>query len=66
MVLVGPRLLERPGRLDAPTQVPAGTIAPTDLDLFHLTDDPADAIAIIRAFGDGSTDPEPAEEVEIR
>ncbi len=48
------------------TQVPAGTIAAADLDLFHLTDDPVDAISLIRAFGDGSTDPEPAEEIEIR
>jgi uncharacterized protein (TIGR00730 family) len=34
------------------TQVPAGTIAAADLKLFHLTDDPAEAVAIIRAFAD--------------
>jgi uncharacterized protein (TIGR00730 family) len=50
------------------TQVPAGTIAAADLDLFHLTDDPAEAVAIIRAFGDGdgADGDGPTEEVEIR
>jgi uncharacterized protein (TIGR00730 family) len=48
------------------TQVPAGTIAAADLELFHLTDDPAQAVAIIRAFGDGGTGEEPVEEIEIR
>jgi len=50
------------------TQVPAGTIAAADLELFHLTDDPAEAVAIIRAFGDGDggDGDGPTEEVEIR
>jgi uncharacterized protein (TIGR00730 family) len=34
------------------TQVPAGTIAAADLELFRLTDDPAEAVAVIRAFSD--------------
>jgi uncharacterized protein (TIGR00730 family) len=34
------------------TQVPAGTIAAADLALFRLTDDPAEAVAVIRAFSD--------------
>jgi hypothetical protein len=50
------------------TQVPAGTIAAADLNLFHLTDDPAEAVAIIRAFSDAPVDdagsgPAPAPEV---
>jgi hypothetical protein len=50
------------------TQVPAGTIVAADLDLFRLTDDPAEAVAIIRAFsdapgGDAADRPE-AEEAE--
>ena len=48
------------------TQVPKGTIAAADLELFHLTDDPADAVAIIRAFGDGANGDGPLEEDEIR
>lgn len=31
-------------------QVPAGTIAAADLDLFRVTDDPAEAVAIIAAY----------------
>ncbi|MHB8459291.1 MAG: LOG family protein [Candidatus Limnocylindrales bacterium] len=49
------------------TQVPAGTIDAADLELFQLTDDPEEAIAIIQAFGDG--DPRgaiPIEEDELR
>ena len=34
------------------TQVPAGTIAAADLELFRLTNDPAEAVAVIRAFSD--------------
>jgi uncharacterized protein (TIGR00730 family) len=37
-------------------QVPAGMIAATDLELFRLTDDPAEAVAIIRAFSDAPAD----------
>jgi len=50
------------------TQVPKGTIAAADLDLFHLTDDPAEAVSIIRAFGDGDggDGDGPVEEDEIR
>ena len=32
------------------TQVAAGTIAADDLNLFHLTDDPVEAVAMIQAF----------------
>ena len=32
------------------TQVAAGTIAADDLNLFHLTDDPEEAVAMIQAF----------------
>jgi uncharacterized protein (TIGR00730 family) len=38
------------------TQVPAGTIAAADLELFRLTDDPAEAVAIIQAFSDAPAD----------
>ena len=31
-------------------QLAAGNISLPDLDLFHVTDDPAEAIAVIRAF----------------
>jgi uncharacterized protein (TIGR00730 family) len=47
------------------TQVPAGTIAAADLELFRMTDDPAEAVAIIQAFSDAPADPTagPAPEV---
>ena len=48
------------------TQVAAGTIDPADLDLFQLTDDPNEAIAIIRAFGEGERRAVPSEEDELR
>jgi uncharacterized protein (TIGR00730 family) len=49
------------------TQVPAGTIAEADLELFHLTDDPVEAVALIRAFAVGEHGEPPAvEESEIR
>jgi uncharacterized protein (TIGR00730 family) len=38
------------------TQVPAGTIAAADLELFRMTDDPAEAVAIIQAFSDAPVD----------
>jgi hypothetical protein len=34
-------------------QVPAGLIGRGDLELFHVTDDPVEAVTIIRTFGDG-------------
>jgi uncharacterized protein (TIGR00730 family) len=50
-------------------QLPAGNIAESDFDLFHVTDDPAEAVSIIRAFSsdpgnvvDRATD----EELELR
>jgi uncharacterized protein (TIGR00730 family) len=49
------------------TQVPAGTIAEADLELFHLTDDPVEAVALIRAFAVGEHgEPPVAEEIELR
>ena len=49
-------------------QVPARTIALSDLDLFHMTDDPGEAVAIIRAFAgeDAEDDQPPGEESELR
>jgi uncharacterized protein (TIGR00730 family) len=49
------------------TQVPAGTIAAADLQLFHLTDDPVEAVAMIQAFGAGDDHDDVAvEEFELR
>jgi uncharacterized protein (TIGR00730 family) len=50
-------------------QLPAGNIAAADLELFHVTDDPAQAVATIRAFSralDVDDDPDDAMESEIR
>ncbi|HEX7474235.1 MAG TPA: TIGR00730 family Rossman fold protein [Candidatus Limnocylindrales bacterium] len=49
-------------------QLPAGNIAPSDFDLFHVTDDPAEAIAVIRAFSahNGGLTVDDAMENEIR
>jgi len=48
------------------TQVPAGTIAADDLNLFRMTDDPAEAIAIILAYSDAPADMPTVEEPELR
>src|SRR4029077_3584061 len=49
-------------------QLPAGNISATDLELFHVTDDPAEAVAMIQAFtSDTAADPSDDEmESEIR
>ena len=49
-------------------QLPAGNISATDLELFHVTDDPAEAVAMIQAFtSDTAADPSDDEmENEIR
>ena len=48
------------------TQVPAGTIAADDLNLFRMTDDPAEAVAIILAYSDAPADMPSGEETELR
>ena len=48
------------------TQVPAGTIAADDLNLFRMTDDPAEAVAIILAYSDAPSDMPSGEETELR
>ena len=50
MVLLGPAYWS--GLVDwmRAVQLPAHTIAESDLELFHVTDDPAEAIAMIQAF----------------
>ena len=49
------------------TQVAAGTIAANDLNLFHLTDDPAEAVAMIKAFvAGGNHESAVDQEAELR
>jgi uncharacterized protein (TIGR00730 family) len=47
-------------------QLPARNISATDLELFHVTDDPAEAVAMIRAFSSSGAEDgnDPAEEIE--
>jgi uncharacterized protein (TIGR00730 family) len=47
-------------------QLPAGAIAATDLELFNLTDDPAEVVRIIREHAPKANDQAPIVEDEIR
>ena len=46
-------------------QLPAGTIDADDLHLFHLTDDPAQVLRLIRAYAHNDHE-DPSEELELR
>jgi uncharacterized protein (TIGR00730 family) len=46
-------------------QLPAGTIDADDLHLFHLTDDPAQVLRLIRAYAHNDHE-DPSDELELR